>query len=134
MLSKDEIIHMAREAGFDVEPYLLVDAKMDRLERFASLVAAHEREKLVPKVAPDGRVSKTLFTIDDISKASEQGYQSALIELVSAVLAEREECAKLCLETDVHPDHGDVAGDFLAGHIWGCEDCAAAIRARSNNG
>ena len=47
--------------------------------------------------------------------------------------AEREACAKVCLEADVHPDHGEVAGDFLAGHIWGCEDCAAAIRARGSN-
>lgn len=62
MLSKDEIIRMAREAGIIFEP-MTIDGieyeyryvrcsdsigedEADCIERFAALVAAHEREKL----------------------------------------------------------------------------------------
>ena len=100
-MTQEEIIRMAREAGMTV-------FVIESLERFAALVAAHEREKC----------------FDAAMKAAEKAVDTAM-------LLEREACAKVCLETDVHPDHGDVAGDFLAGHIWGCEDCAAAIRERS---
>lgn len=62
-----------------------------------------------------------------LSKICEIGTVGAMKWLYKQSL---EQCAKLCLETDTHPDHGEVSGDFLAGHIWGCEDCAAAILAR----
>ena len=109
-MTQDEIIRMALEAGV-MHPAQQRNPDLElALERFAALVAAHEREKC----------------FDAAMKAAEKAVDTAM-------LLEREACAKLCLETDVHPDHGDVAGDFLAGHIWGCEDCAAAIRARGNH-
>jgi histidinol phosphatase-like PHP family hydrolase len=40
-MTRDDIIKLAREAGF--EEWVIVD-HLDELERFASLVAAHERE------------------------------------------------------------------------------------------
>ena len=51
-MTQDEIIRMAREAGFDIEEGLFpFEAAEDKyigtertLERFAALVAAHERE------------------------------------------------------------------------------------------
>ena len=45
-MTKDDIIRMAREAGINVEQgFLLRFAGVeDDLERFAALVAAHERE------------------------------------------------------------------------------------------
>jgi len=51
VMTRDDIIHMAREAGFEIEktlygPVPCVDGRGidDRLERFAALVAAAERE------------------------------------------------------------------------------------------
>ena len=40
-MTQDEIIRMAREAGFTPLDYL----NYNRLERFAALVAAHKREQ-----------------------------------------------------------------------------------------
>ena len=51
VMTRDDIIRMAQEAGFEIEktlygPVPCVDGRGidDRLERFAALVAAHERE------------------------------------------------------------------------------------------
>ncbi len=51
VMTRDDIIHMAREAGFEIEktlygPVPCVDGRGidDRLERFAALVAERERE------------------------------------------------------------------------------------------
>ena len=41
-MSKDEIIRMAREAGFDDDNQFTIY----NIERFATLVAAHERKKI----------------------------------------------------------------------------------------
>lgn len=53
-MTKEDIIFMAREAGAEVFPHALVFSHGDT-ERFAALVAAHEREEfkaeLVEKVA-----------------------------------------------------------------------------------
>ena len=43
-LSKDEIIRMAREAGLLAEDEAWVSPYQEAMERFAALVAAHERE------------------------------------------------------------------------------------------
>ena len=45
-MTQDEIIRMAREAGFDIDdPIFPMDEEdIKILERFAALVAAHERE------------------------------------------------------------------------------------------
>ena len=42
-MNRDDIIRMAREAGF--REYLIQDSLSAELERFAALVAAHEREQ-----------------------------------------------------------------------------------------
>jgi hypothetical protein len=51
VMTRDDIIRMSQEAGFEIEktlygPVPCVDGRGidDRLERFAALVAAHERE------------------------------------------------------------------------------------------
>ena len=41
-MNREDIIRMAREAGF--REYLIQDSLSAELERFAALVAAHERE------------------------------------------------------------------------------------------
>lgn len=43
-MSRDDIIRMAREAGFPFNKFGLLDAD-ELFERFAALVAAHEREE-----------------------------------------------------------------------------------------
>ncbi len=54
-MNRDDIIRVAREAGFaewygtDDPQFLIV------IERFAALVAAHEREKCLEEVYDDGR-------------------------------------------------------------------------------
>ena len=73
-MTQDEIIQMAREAGA-----IQVDGKIafyeDDLERFAALVAAHERER-------QAEISAIPIIIETAVKES--------------VLAEREACAKVC--------------------------------------
>ena len=43
-MTRDEIIRMAREAGFS-QPWTAPKETQERLERFAALVAAAEREE-----------------------------------------------------------------------------------------
>ena len=73
-MTQDEIISLAREAGLLAEDEAWVSPYQEAMERFAALVAAHEREK----------------------------------------------CAKVCETDELCCKCGD--------------ECAAAIRARSENG
>ena len=68
-MTQNEIIHMARKAGFS--DHYLSTVQLHDLENFAALVAAHEREK---------HNSPSWETVDD------------------AIAAEREACAKVCDE------------------------------------
>ena len=103
-MNKQEIIRMAREAGFNVEQgYLLRITGIDEdLERFAALVASAEREVSV----------NALRTLNDTYE----------IELHKAIADEREKCAKACEETTAS----------WTQHLYneGCIDCAKAIRAK----
>ena len=47
-----------------------------------------------------------------------------------AILAVREACSKVCEIANPHKDYGVLVGAKLSGYIFGCDDCAAAIRAR----
>ena len=51
-MTRDDIIHMAREAGIDWHKHW--DDEENRLERFAALVAAAEREAIIDIVAFHG--------------------------------------------------------------------------------
>ena len=91
MLSKDEIIRMAREAGA-VERYFgnqlhgIAFHKKEWLERFAALVAAHVTEALT-------KSHEAAFqSYVDQAKADRE------LEALVARLDEREECAKVCAE------------------------------------
>ena len=64
-MNNDEIIHMAREAGAEATHYEtwgdVYELDMELLERFAALVAAHEREacaKVCDKYATGGDGSR----------------------------------------------------------------------------
>ena len=65
-MTKDEIIEMARQAGIDPDLWNYTDA----FERFATLVAEHERE-MCAKVCDDELKKWGIFDSDigDVSKA-----------------------------------------------------------------
>ena len=74
-MTQDEIIRMAEKA---CSPNQILNTDPEFLERFAALVAAHEREKC----------------FDAAMKAAEKAVDAAM-------LLEREACAKVCEETDL---------------------------------
>jgi len=72
-MNRDNIIRMAREAGFMADSYLLnppSDYK-NQLERFAALVAAHEREACVAIVL-DNSDAEGICCTDDVLEAFRQ--------------------------------------------------------------
>ena len=99
-MNRENIIRMAREAGFNVEKgYLLRITGIDEdLERFAALVASAERESL-----------RESFRVVTAAEAS------------AAILHEREACAKEC---DIQASFGNDDERF------GARQCGYAIRAR----
>ena len=104
-MKQDEIIRMAREAGFEYA----VDN--ERWYRFAALVAAHEREKALRQ---EHGVPDTVSPLDFVVGSVKQ-----------AVLAEREACAKVCDDMAKCCFVENPARKVV-------ESIAAAIRARGN--
>jgi hypothetical protein len=109
-MDRDDIIRMALEAGFtdaDNGRVWITDGYWDdEIKRFATLVAAAEREKVAQWMMQRGYATGHGDTIEDL-----------LVELDWQIReSEREECAKVCEE-------------------WGAfnkiaAECAEAIRAR----
>ena len=99
-MTQDEIIRMAREAGIGA----LTDYGKEALERFAALVAAHEREVL----------------LKDNPYLAEQ--LQAYIHIATTV--EREACAKVCDELKATYELDGLNG------TKSYHEAAAAIRAR----
>ena len=107
-MTQDEIIRMAREAGFS-DHY--IGGMKYELERFVALVAAHEREKL-----------KVVF------EELEREVKTELINAINAAVElEREACAKVCDDYAAELDQNKSYWDAAA------MNCAAAIRARSQH-
>jgi hypothetical protein len=103
MKHTNDIIRMAREAGLtvgtNISGVMLVGSPstpgiahidIDELQRFATIVAAAEREKV------------TFGLVNEAQKAMQE-----------AVWAEREECAKVCEEAP-EPDGHDLADRIRA--------------------
>ena len=109
-MNREDIIRMAREAGF-ADSNGVVHA-FYQLEHFAALVAKHEREKLAAWMIERGYATGHGDTIKDLLKELE--WQIAE--------REREECAKVCDVLAVHPEY---ASDIT-------KVAAQAIRARGN--
>jgi hypothetical protein len=100
-MTQEEIIEMARQAGFGIglDDLIIYAAH----ERFAKLVAQHERERIKQANAPEiERINAHIQKLED------------------AILAEREACAKVCENWTQTPE---TTGMELA-------LCATAIRAR----
>jgi hypothetical protein len=134
-MNRDDIIRMAREAGHAIRNIDGEDEVMDGdnyhiqtelIERFANLVAAAERERIIAKNAPEiERVNAYIKALEDdlkqisslsalcetLNKLHETAVQMIQPAVEMAVHKERAACANLC---DEHHGH----------------ECAAAIRAR----
>ncbi len=112
-MNREDIIRMAREAGFEVygtDVWITDGWWLEELERFAALVAAAEREKLAAWMMRQGYATGHGDTIKDLLKELE--WQIAE--------REREACAKVCDVLAVHPEY---ASDIT-------KVAAQAIRAR----
>lgn len=90
-MTREDIIRMAREAGFDVHGdtvFVFAEAVTVELMRFAELVAAAEREKLNKKIAA------LEADVDHFFKLSGQ-YLERANKAEEAVALERQRCAKV---------------------------------------
>jgi len=114
-MTQDDILRMAREAG------LTTMAHDSRIARFATLLAAAQREKVAHWMRSLGYATGHGDSIKDL--LDHLGTQIAE-GLEVEVLMEREACAKVCEAEYEGYDWADREKD-------GAEACAAAIRARS---
>ena len=74
-MSRDDIIRMAREAGFADASFCRWSAYSDDLERFAALVAAHEREACA-KVCEQRKIITPEWQLDQHYNKSAQGVRN----------------------------------------------------------
>ena len=128
-MNREEIIRMAREAGFrvDWQHADVAEIKAKRYEYFAALVAAAEREKVARWHIDSGYATGHGDTIEGLLEELEReiGFKRAELwikRINEAVLAEREQCATIAKDWD--KDHPNT-------NYGGC--IAAAIRARSKS-
>ena len=116
-MDRDSIIRMAREAGFSdtTNPFVAWGASWEQVERFAALVAEHEREKLAAWMIERSYATGHGDTIDDLLNALNW-------QIEERIRNEREACAKVCDVLAVHPEY---ASDIT-------KVAAQAIRARGD--
>ena len=101
-MNRDDIIRMAAACG--IPEFENHESQADNIIRFANLVAAAERKRIISANAPEiERINEYIKTLEE------------------AVAAERSACAQVCDEIANKPSNV-VLGVAL--------DCAAAIRAR----
>ena len=105
-MDREEIIRMAREAGFKVDWQHadVAEIKAKRYEYFAALVADAEREKLAAWMMSQGYATGHGDTVEDLLKELE--WQIAE--------REREACAKLCEANDKSTHPADLADAIRA--------------------
>ena len=110
-MDRDDIIKMAREAGFN--PVSYTGANLELFERFATLVAAAERERLKQSIRHSLTIGpKTIQTRVYFGEVEVSMVQMPIEEVVAA---EREACEKACKQIG---QHGIIT------------QCVNAIRAR----
>lgn len=118
-MNREEIIRMAREAGFD--PHDMSDdftCNLEDIERFAALVAAAEREKLAAWMMRQGYATGHGDSIEKLLEELEW-------QIEERIRNEREVCAKVCEDIPLPKDSEALT------HLPTIERCAAAIRART---
>jgi hypothetical protein len=114
-MNREEIIRMAREAGFKVDWQHadVAEIKAKRYEYFAELVTAAEREKVAAWMMARGYATGHGDTIEDLLQELDWQIREQ----------EREACAKACEERQ------EVFEKYYTKGLAAM--CAAAIRARS---
>jgi hypothetical protein len=64
-MNKEDIIRMAREAGLATH-VVVPDTVVDIFEKFAALIAAHERERIIAANAPEiEKVNEYIKALED---------------------------------------------------------------------
>ena len=94
-MDREQIIRMAREAGF---AYSWSEAAGEALERFAALVTAAERNKLADWMIERGYATGHGDSTAGLLKELEW-------QIEESVRNEREACAKVCDVLAVHPEY-----------------------------
>jgi hypothetical protein len=119
-MTRDDIIRMAREAGLERIVGVYADGSrivevtnLDLLESFAALVAAAERERI---------------KWDSIHSCHADCQNPACVIVREAVAAEREACAKVCM--DMWNDWINAPQGKQRDMPNNAQDCAFAIRER----
>ncbi len=115
-MNREEIIRTAREAG--CKPFrspehwddVQVFATPDVLERFAALVAAHEREKLAAWMMRQGYATGHGDTVEDLLKELEW-------QIDERIKNEREACAKVLFDYVERDDLSD-SDESLLKHLF----------------
>jgi len=112
-MTRDEITAMARNCGWaKVGREMEYPVLTARLERFAALVAAAERERM---------------DLNAIHTCHAECQNPFCVRVREAVAHEREACAKLCEDGPIPKDSTTLT------HIPTLVGCAAAIRARGES-
>ena len=114
-MDREDIIRMAREAGFKVDWQHadVAEIKAKRYEYFAALVADAKREKLAAWMIERGYATGHGDTVEDLLKELEW-------QIEERIRNEREACARVC---------EDAISSIQVGKNV-CTNLAAAIRAR----
>ena len=92
-MDREDIIRMAREAGFKVDWQHadVAEIKAKRYEYFAALVAAAERNKLAAWMIERGYATGHGDTVEDLLKELEW-------QIEERIRNEREVCASICFQ------------------------------------
>ena len=141
-MKQDDIIRMADQS--EIDPYDMCEDHrigVHRLMAFAELVSAAERNTLAAWMIQFGFATGHGDTMEQLVDA----LGSEIVDRIEFEIdTEREACAKLCDEIAIDmwnlykgrpPYKGDEEGrasDFTQGRSAGADDCAEAIRKRSN--
>jgi hypothetical protein len=128
-MTRDDIIRLAREAGFirvvaieEGGAVTTTVAPIEELERFAALVAAAEREKVAAWMIERSYATGHGDTVEDLLKELEWQIKER----------EREACAKVCegiRYSGYCPPEDGAAPDY---YNSAAAECAATIRARGD--
>jgi hypothetical protein len=120
-MNREEIIRMARGAGFrdTTTPVVALGVSWEQVQRFATLVAAAERNKLAAWMIERGYATGHGDTVEDLLKELEW-------QIEERIRNEREACAELAVKGTDEP----VQTKTLEILRKERERIAAAIRAR----
>ena len=127
MKHTDDIDRFAEQAGFPARrAFSDLSDLYPRLERFAALVAAAERNKLAQWMIDRGYATGHGDTVEDLLQELEwQIAENWTRGMVNGVEAEREACAEIA-ETPVSGEQDDIT-------MQAKDRVAAAIRARGQD-